>query len=448
MKRLLTILIFAFSLLTAPAFAQDGMTVIRDTEIEQTLRDWSTPVWRAAGLNPDNVKLVLVQSPDLNAFVAGGTNIFVFTGLIAAAKTPGEVIGVIAHETGHIAGGHLIKGRQAMEHASYESILAMILGVGAAAAGGGDASRAIIMGGQGLALTSYLAHSRVQESSADQAALRFLEAAQYSPDGLASFLGTLKNQELMPESQQSAYFRTHPLTRERIDAMEQGDAKSAYKGVPLPASMTEEFKRIKAKLAGFTEPERVAWIYSDKDDSTPALYARAIAAYRRSDTDVAIKLIDTLIGREKNNPWFHEIKGQMLRDFGRVADATKSYREAIRLAPDAALIRIDLAQVLIEMPNGDYTEAERQLDEAIKKEPKSTQIHRLYATLYGRQGDEGAAQYHLAEEAALRGKTEEAQKLLEGAMTRLKPGTKAYRQATDLKVYLDAQPKKDDRKKP
>lgn len=440
---------------TSPFCAQaqglSGMTVIRDTEIEDTLKKWCTPLWRAAGLNPDAMKLILVQSPELNAFVAGGSNIFIFTGLISAAKNPGELLGVIAHETGHVAGGHLIRGREEMEHASYEAILATLLGIGAGAAGGGDAASAIIMGGQGMAMSGFLAHSRIQESSADQAALRFLEAAGYSPKGMATFLETMKDQELMPVSQQNAYIQTHPLTRERLEAMEAGLQKSAIADKPYPAAWIESFNRIRAKLAGFVEPHRVGWIYSTSDNSVPALYARAIAAYRRSEKDKGLDLADQLIARENANPYFHEIKGQMLRDFGQVDGAAAEYRKALAAKPDAALIRIDLAQVLIEMAGrGDaqalYTEAENNLDQARIREPKSTEIHRLYATIYGRQGDEPRARYHLAEEAALQGDTSEAQKLLDGAMPGLKPGSKAYRQANDLKVWLDAQPKKDERK--
>lgn len=449
MRLMLTMLFFMFALLPGFAHAQQGLSIIRDTEIEQALREWSTPIWRTAGLNPDAVKIVLVQSQDLNAFVAGGQNIFIFTGLIAAAKSPAELLGVIAHETGHISGGHLIRSKRAIERASYEAILAAILGAGAAAAGSPEASRAIILGGQGLAVSGFLAHSRVQESSADQAALTYLEGAGINPSGLASFLMTLKQQELLPSSQQSAYLRTHPLTSERIAAMQDGAAKSKFIDSPAPSLMKDRFDRIKAKLDGFINTQRVAWIYTEKDTSIPALYAKAIAAYRRSEKDKALALVGQLLEKEPNNPWFHEIKGQMLRDFGQLDKAVQSYRRAIALAPDAALIRIDLAQVLIEMPGGDpktrYTEAEKNLDAALQKEPRSGQIHRLYATMAGRMGDEPLARYHLAEEAALRGNFTEAERLLDASLPGLEPGSRAFRKANDLKVFLDSQPKKDDR---
>jgi predicted Zn-dependent protease len=449
--KILIVLLLAFGLFfPAVSRAQQGLTVIRDTEIEETLRGWMIPIWRAAGLNPDAIKLILVQSTDFNAFVAGGSNIFLYTGMIEQTKNPGELLGVLAHETGHIAGGHLIRGREAAEHASYEAMLATLLGAGATAAGAGDAGSALIVGGQGLAMSNFLAHSRVEEASADQAGLKYLNAAGYSPKGMVTLLTTLKDQELLPPSQQNAYVQTHPLTADRLAAMERGAAQSPVADKPYPAAWDEAFARIKAKLTGFIEPHRVGWIYSDKDTSTPALYARAIAAYRRSEKTQALDLIDQLIGREGSNPYFHELKGQMLRDFGQLDGAAAEYRKAVALKPDAALVRIDLAQVLVEMAGqghpGLYAEAEKNLDLARPKEPTSTDIQRLYATIYGREGDEPRARYHLAEEAALKGDIKEAQNLLAGAMPGLKPGSKAYRQANDLKVYLDSRPKKDDKK--
>lgn len=451
MFRKLALVCLLIVLMPAQVWAQGlgALTIIRDTEIEENLKAWTTPIINAAGLNPDAVDIILVQSPELNAFVAGGSNIFIYTGLIAATKNPGELLGVIAHEMGHIAGGHLIRGREAMEHASYEAMLAMLLGIGISAAGGGDAGTAVMSGGKGAAMSGYLSHSRTQESSADQAGLRYLEAAGYSPKGMETFLGTLQDQELLPVSQQNPYMRTHPMTRDRLETVQMAVSKSAYADKPYPAAWTEEFNRMRAKLIAFIEPQRITWLYGDKDQSATALYARSIAAYRRSEKDKALSLIDQLIAREPNNPYAHEVRGQMLRDFGQLSEAASAYRKAISLKPGAALIRVDLAQVLIEQAGKGnpalYAEAEKNLDQAVAKEKRSATIHRLYATLYGRQGDDARAQYHLAEEATLRGRIKEAQKLLTGAMTGLKPGSRAYRQAMDLKLYLDSQPKKDDK---
>lgn len=447
LRKAITLLFFALlpfvGGLAQPAQAS-SITIIRDTEIETTLREWTNPILQAAGLNPKAVDIILVQSPELNAFVAGGSNIFLYTGLIAAAKEPGELLGVIAHETGHIAGGHLIRGREARERASYESILASILGIGAAALGGGDAGAAVLRGGHGAAIAGYLSHSRTQESSADQAALRYLQGAGYDPKGMVNFLRTMQDQELLPTSQQNPYVRTHPMTRDRISAMQRGAERSDYLGRGYDAKWVEAFDRIRAKLVAYIEPQRVSWLYSDNDNSTTALYARAIAAYRRSEKSKALEGIEALIKREPNNAYFHELKGQMLRDFGRLEEAGRAYKRAIALKPEAALVRVDLAHVLTELAGKGnpslYKEAEDQLKNALKQETRSPEIHRLFAKLYGRQGQEGRARYHLAEAAALMGRNQEARSLLAASMAHLKAGDATYRHATDLKLYLDSLP--------
>lgn len=435
-----TIALMMFLIVPLMPVQASGMTIIRDTEIEETLREWTNPLLVAAGLNPKAVNIILVQSPEINAFVAGGSNIFLFTGLIAAAKNPGELLGVISHETGHIAAGHLIRGREARDRASYESMLAAILGIGAAALGGGEAGAAVVTGGQGAAISNYLSHSRTQESSADQAALRYLESAGYNPSGMVSFLHTMQDQELLPASQQNPYVRTHPMTRERIEAMQAGAAKSAHSDKVYPASWVEGFNRIRGKLIAYIEPQRVSWLYSDNDQSVKAVYARAIAAYRRSDKANALKLVDQLIVAEPNNPYFHELKGQMHKDFGNLEAAATSYRKAIAIKPEAALIQMDLAQVLIAL--NQYAPAEVALKKALAHESNSPEVHRLLATLYGRQGDEGRARYHLAEAASLMGRFDEARGLLTVSMKHLKSGDATYRKANDLKLYLDSLPAK------
>ncbi|MGQ0526630.1 MAG: M48 family metallopeptidase, partial [Alphaproteobacteria bacterium] len=252
-----------------PAQAQRGedMILIRDAEIESTLKEWLAPLVEAAGMSKDRVNIVLVQSPQINAFVAGGSNIFLFTGLIEKTRSPGELIGVMAHELGHISGGHLIAGRQAMERASYESILGAVIGMGTMVAGGGGAGQAIIAGSNNMAMRSYLTHSRVQESSADHAALRFFETAQMDPGGFATFFETMESQELLPIDQQNEYMRTHPLTRDRIGAAVAGAQKSAFRDKGFPPEWNEQHARMKAKLMGFMSPGQVAWTYADSDKS-------------------------------------------------------------------------------------------------------------------------------------------------------------------------------------
>ncbi len=424
---------------TAPAAA---MTLIRDTEIEETLRSWMTPVIQSAGLNPDAVKIILVSSPEVNAFVAGGSNVFITTGLLQTATDAREVMGVVAHELGHIAGGHLIRGREAMERASYEAMIGALLGAGTMlGTGQGDVGGAIMSGSNAMATSSFLSFSRAQESSADQAGLRFLQGAGYTADGMVTFLRKLEGQELLPASQQNPYMRTHPLTVDRINAMTAGAERSPYHNKPLPAGWPQEFDLIRAKIMAFTEPNRVAWDYGDQDQSLAARYARSIAAYRDSRIDDALKGIDAMIAEQPKNPYFWELKGQILKEGGRVSQSIAPYEKAVALKPDAPLIRVDLAHALLEgAPNNDKAtaEAEKHLKAALARDKRNDDAFRLLALIYGRQGDEGMAQLNLAEEAVLENRRGEARSHIAAALRSLPAGGRARLQANDLKAYIDA----------
>jgi predicted Zn-dependent protease len=433
------------------AHAQGAPTVIRDSEIEAILQDWTSPLVAAAGLEPGSVNFIIVQDSDINAFVAGGANIFIYTGLIEKTKNPGELIGVIAHELGHIRGGHLIRTREAMENASYESILGMVLGVGAAIlSGDGGAAAAVSTGAQAQAMRRFLSFSRAQESSADQSALDEFNQAQMNPEGFMSFMQTLESQELLPASQQSAYMRSHPMTRDRIAAIESGVNKSPYKNKPLPAEWDEQHARFLAKLIGFISPGKVAWEYDDRDQSLHARYARTIAAYRESRVDQSLKMMDQLLAEEPNNPYFHELKGQMLMDYGRLDAAETSLRRAVELAPKAPLIRILYAHTLIENSrNGqnkaDVTEAISQLNRAQRDESRSPRIHRLLATAYGYLGQESEAQLHLAEEAVLQRRYKDAKRLAQTASGAMKHGSRSWLRAQDILSYISTVEKNKDK---
>ncbi len=417
-----------------------AQTIIRDTEIESDIAQWMAPVYAAAGLSADQVNIILVQDSQLNAFVAGGNNIFVFTGLLQKTENPGEVIGVLSHELGHLAGGHLIRGKEKMEQASYESILSVILGAGAAiATGNGDAFGAISVAGNSMAQRRFLSYSRTFESSADQAGLKFMEKAQINPTGLKTFLGKLESEELRPKSEQDAYVQTHPLTRDRIDALGARVQQSPYKDKTLPPAWTQQHKMMLAKLTGFITPQQVAWVYDDRDNSKESVTARAIAAYRTSDIQKALKLSDQLIAMDPNNPYNLELKGQMLVDFGRVKDSLPYYQKAVTLKPDAALIRTALAHAQIETAGNDnavLNKAIQNLLIAQKSEPRSTWIHRLLATAYGRTGDESRAKLHLAEEALLQNKFNYAKSLAQESLKGLKSGSADWIRANDLLNYI------------
>jgi predicted Zn-dependent protease len=423
------------------ARAQGGMTIIRDTEIEDTLKTWSTPIIKAAGLEPGAVNIIIVQSDMVNAFVAGGPNIFMFTGLLKETENPGEVAGVIAHELGHIRGGHLIRMRQAQESASYESILGAILGIGVAiATGEGGAGAAVSAGASGMAVNRYLSHSRVQESSADQAAIDYLGRAGLGADGLVTFLEKLGEQDLLPQSQQVEYARTHPITRNRVNAMREKAENIALDGPQYPPAWDDAHARMQAKLMGFIMPQQVSWHYGESDNSIPALYARAIAAYRLDKVDAALGLADRLLAREADNPYFLELKGQMLKDFGRVAESVQWYRRAASLRPGAPLIEIGYAHALLESAGDDRAQIRQSinlLSAASAKERRSTRVHRLLATAYGRIGEDAQARLHLAEEALLQSKTPLARQHAEAARQGLQEGSREWLRAGDILLYLE-----------
>lgn len=413
--------------------------LIRDTEIENIFTEWATPLFKAANIGEKNVQILLVQSNEVNAFVAGGANIFFYTGLIKKTDNADEVIGVLAHELGHIASGHLISTQAALERASYESILGTVLGIGAAiVTGSGDAASAIIAGSQSVAGRRFLAHSRVNESSADQAAFNYVTRAGFNPAGLMTFLQKLQNQELLPSTQQNEYVRTHPITRNRIEAIRTRVDKSPLKDKPLPAVWIEQHARMKAKLTGFINPEQVAWAYEKNDQSIDARYARSIAAYRLNDIPTALRTIDALIKDEPKNAYFHELKGQMLVDFSRIEEAIPSYRQSVKLLPDAPLLRIALAHALIESGNREdlLEEAVTHLDRAMRKERRSSRAFRLLATAHGRLGRESLAKLYLAEEAVLQRRLPYAKAQANAALKGFKTGSREWIQTKDVLTHI------------
>jgi len=443
-----------FIAMTPLTTAAQGLSIIRDTEIEGMLHRWSEPIFEQAGLTPAQVNLILVESAEVNAFVAGGANIFIYTGLIQKADYPEEVIGVIAHEVGHIVGGHLIEKRRASERASFQSILATVLGVGAAVlSGDGAAAGAISSGGSNIALRGYLTHSRIHESAADQAALRYLDAAEINPAGLTSFLEKLQGEELLPASQQSEYMRTHPLTRDRVESMRIGAEKSNHYGALGTTSKQNDFNLMKAKLDGFITPQSVVRRYDINSGATQDLYAHAIMHYRQWRFDKALPLFNQLIQSNPDYPYFLEMKGQALRDQGRLAEAERYYRRALsKIDTPAPLINMVLAHVMIEQliesalanvkieKQGYTNEIETLLLSAIQHDDRSTHPYRLMAKIKGWQGYAADAQYFLAEEAIRRGQTREARRLI--TLATLDKGVSAPYQvkANDLKIFLDGLP--------
>jgi predicted Zn-dependent protease len=417
------------------------LSFVRDAEIENTIRVYATPLFQAAGLEPSAINIYLVNDKTLNAFVAGGQKLFLNTGLLIRSQNAGQVIGVIAHETGHIAGGHLSRTRDAMKKSSAASILAMVLGGVAVMSGRGDVGSAIIAGGQQMGTRNFLQYSRTQESAADAAAMRFLDATQQSANGMLEFFEILGDQELLSVTRQDPYYRSHPLTRERKVAVENFILRSPNTDRPEPPGFEERHGRMKAKLEAFLNPvSRTLRTYKEDDPSLEARYARAIAYYRRPDLERAIPLIDGLIAERPADPYFQELKGQMLFENGRISESLPYYEKAAFLAPGSALLRRSLGQVQLEV--GDPEQLERAVSNlliATGADSTDPFTWRLLGTAYGKMGKRGESSLALGEAALLTNKPADARFHAERAAGLLKQGSIGWMQAQDILHALDNQ---------
>ena len=420
--------------------ANSAPRFIRDAEVENTIRMMATPIFQAAGLNPDAITLNIILDPTLNAFVSGGQNMFFHTGLLIRVENPSQLIGVIAHETGHIAGGHLARMENTVNDTMPAAILGALLGVAVGAASGrGDAGAAIALGSQDIAMRNILSFSRMQESSADQAGLRFLDLTHQSPKGMLEFMELLGDQELLVSIKQDPYVRTHPLTRDRVAAIREAVQNSKWTEQPTRPEYVEPFRRMRAKLYAFIEaPIRTFQRYKENDTSIEARYARAIAAYRKPDLNMALPLMDGLIAERPQDPYFYEMKAQILFENQRGGEAIPLYRKAAALLPDNALIRVELAQSEIESDDaGLLADAEKNLTTALDQEPGNATGWTQLGIVYGKKGDEGMASYAMAEDAMLEGRPDAASFLANKAERMLPKGGTVWLRLQDLKDRAD-----------
>lgn len=388
------------------AWAKDGPSLIRDAEVERIIRSYANPLLRAAGIPEETVTIRLLNDPSLNAFVTTGNRLFIHSGLLMKADNPEQVTGVIAHEIGHIAGGHVARLGDEIERAGITSLAAMALGAAAGMASGRpDVGMAAMQLGQHTAERNFFAFSRTQESSADQFALRILNQTGQSARGLLQFFDILGDQEILVASSQDPYVRTHPLTRERVATIRHHvDAvEGAIPGAPTPRQLTHH--RMVAKLFAFLETQgRTLQRYPETDDSVAGRYARAIAYFRRGELDKSRPLVDGLLAESPEDPFFHELKGQMLLENSRIAEARDAYEKSYALAPDEPLIAVSLGHALVESGSpADLERAEQVLRRAISIEPRNSFAWRLMGTSMGRRGMEGQAAYAMAEYAMLTG---------------------------------------------
>ena len=426
-----------------PARAQDsstrGMPIIRDAEIEQLLRDYAQPILRAAGLAKQNVRVVVLSDRSFNAFVMDGRHIFINAGALFDAKTPNEVIGVFAHETGHLAGGHLQRLREQLASAQTASIIALLAGIGAAVAGSrsgaaGDIGAAAILAPQQAIMRTVLSYVRTQEDQADHAGVKFLNATGQSPRGMVDLFKRLSSESLFNSRYIDPYMQTHPMPAERVAALETVAKASPYWDRKDSPELQLRHDMMRAKLSGFLErPDTIARRYPATDHSLPARYARAISTYRNSDLRQAIAQIDSLIQAQPNNPYFYELKGQALLEGGHPSEAVAPLRHAVQLSHNNALVEILLAQALNATGNAKLSEeAVAMLRSAIVREPEAPDAYSQLAVAYGRKGDLANADLASAQAAFTRGDIKTARQLAARAKTRLPVGSPAWVRADDI----------------
>ncbi|WBQ13493.1 M48 family metalloprotease [Hyphomonadaceae bacterium BL14] len=421
----------ALVLASAPAIAQG---LVRDAEIEAVMRAYSDPLIEAAGLNLNSVDIYLVGDMEFNAFVTRGQNVFLHTGLIVVAQTPNEIKGVIAHEIGHIEGAHLVRMQQAERSAMATMAAAIGVGIIAALAGAGDAGAAIIASSPQFATLDFMTYTRSQEAAADQAAVRFMTATGQSGRGLVSTFERLAHQERLSFQRRWQYFRSHPLSSDRITALRRNVEASPYADVPDTEEEIATLRRIQAKIIGFMAPPAQTFDrYPESDTSIPARYARAVAFYKQGLMTRAEEVILTLIADEPDNPYFHELHGQMLFESGNIDRAIPPYRRSLELAERQPLLQIGLATALIATgEQASVNEALTLLSQALVAEPDNAFGWFQKSLAHTELGDLAMAELATAERYFAVGDSMHAHLFARRAHDRLDRGTEAWIRSAEL----------------
>ncbi|WP_122465594.1 MULTISPECIES: M48 family metalloprotease [Brevundimonas] len=424
----------------APVQAQ-AQSVIRDTEIEGILRSWSDPVFTAMGLPPDDVTMLLIDDPSLNAFATVNQTMGLNTGIILEADSPNELLGVIAHEGGHIRNRHVLRNG-AREAGMQPMIVSMALGALAVAAGAPSAGAALLGSSGHFGTIGALQYLQSQEGEADLTGARALDSAGVSAQGLVDFFEKFRAQEVFSDARRYPYFRSHPLSSQRIENLRRPVAALANHDAAIPEARVEQLALMQAKIRGFMNaPTQTYRTYTEADQSLPARYARTIAWYKDGQMERALAGVDVLIAEQPENPYFQELKGQILFEGGRPADAVPFHARSVALAPEAPLLRINLAHALIETNDeGRLDEAVTELKRSLAYENDNPLAWRLLAQAYGTQGLEGEARLASAEFYYAMGRQEQATQFALRARDMLQPGTNEWRRAVDIVLASGATP--------
>ncbi len=393
-----------------------GVSLISDEETEIFLQQTLQPIFEAAGVTFRSGQIYIVNDPELNAFVADGNRMFVNIGTMIAVDSQNELTGVLAHETGHIQGGHILRHKIKAREVQSVSLASMLVGsLAGIAAGRADLSIAAILGSQSSALHSMLTYQISEERSADEAAVSILKKINQSPAGMLSFLKKIKQRNKIQGIAEREYYRTHPLTDERISFAQKATQEST---APAQGKQEKEFRRIKAKLFAYTSEPRQTFIkYPPNDTSVPARYARAIARFKQFNMKEALAEINTLIAEEPKNPYFYELKGQMMMETGKIAPAVSAYRQALTLLPSSSLLKLSLAQAMLENnpQTAELEEIVLILKQSLVYNPNS-HAWLLLARAYGMLRDPAHANYAAAEFSLLIGDEKTAEKQVKAAL--------------------------------
>lgn len=425
-----------------PAFAQEGESLIRDTEIEEILHKDADPILVAAGIEPKNVQIIIIGAKDPNAFAAPRL-MGITTGLILESKNPNEVQGVLAHEVGHLAAGHSARSGEMQSAGMKPFLLTMGLGILAAIAGAPDAAAGLASSAGYFGTLGAIGYSREQESRADQAGATLLEKANLSGKGLADFFDNFRYEEVFAEARRFQYFRDHPISSDRIESLRDRVSKLPHYDVKDSDAAMAEHAVMKAKLDGFINPQVAITKYSEKATDYPSRYARAIAYYQLKEPEKALKLIDALIADHPDNPYLYELKGQLLFEFARTAEAEAPQRKSVELKPNAPLLRVNLGQTLVALDDkAKVAEGVTELRRALTQEEDNAVAWRILAEAYDKLGQDGMARLATAEYNFNVGDMKQARLFALRAREKLGKNTPEWRRATD--IVLVSQPTRED----
>ena len=430
----------AMAVAAAPvSVSAQGISLLRDAEIEKFLDDHARPIFKAAGLAPDSIQILIVNDQAFNAF-AGGLYMGVNTGMLTFAETPNQVEAVIAHEAGHLAGNHSARTAEAMANAGRPMILGLLLGAAAIAAGAPEAGIGLLGLGQNVALADFLVYSRSQEATADQSSITYLDRLGKSTKGAMEIWGRMRNYQIITGQRINPYLQSHPLANDRYAALAERAQTSPYFEVTDSPEEIARLRLIQAKIKGFLyDPNQTLRDYPLTDQSEPAHYARAVAYYRYSDIEKALEEVRTLTEARPDYPYFHELEGQILFEYGRVEEAIEPNRKAVELLPNNALLRIGLGRALLSSSDPENVEqAEKELKRATVLEPDNGFAWYELARAYSQTGDEPRAQLATAESRYHSGAPMDANQFARRALRGLDRGSPEWRRAMD--IILATQP--------